>query len=121
MRDKETQAVINKMLDRDYTDYEIAKFITDTYFLKGYSLDDFAEDLIFTYNLTETATENLVDKAREILANKNKGKEIIQQCKKCKTVFKITIIESDVAEPLSYTASCPSCGGSGIYEIEEVK
>lgn len=51
----------------------------------------------------------------------NNCKEIVQKCKKCKTIFKITIIESDLKEPLGYTASCPSCGASGIYEIIEVQ
>lgn len=51
----------------------------------------------------------------------NSNKEITQRCKKCKTVFKITIIQSDVKNPLGYVASCPACSGYGIYEIEEVK
>ena len=110
MRDKETQAIINKMLDGSYTDYEIAKFVTDNFFLKGYDLWDFENDLILTYNLTEVAAENLADKAREILAKGNKGKEITQRCNKCNTVFKLVIIESSVKDPLGYTLSCPSCG-----------
>jgi len=118
---KEIKEMVNKMLDDNYSDYEIAKFITNNYFLKSHDLSDFEDDLIFTYNLTETAAENLVDKIKEIFSKDNQGKEIIQKCNRCNTIFKIIVIESDVREPLGYTASCPACGANGIYEIEEVK
>lgn len=47
-----------------------------------------------------------------------KNQEIVQKCKKCKTIFKITIIESSIKEPLSYVLQCPACCAHGIYEIE---
>lgn len=46
-------------------------------------------------------------------------KEIVQRCKKCNTLFKITILETSVDDPLGYCLVCPSCSGRGIYEIEE--
>lgn len=121
IKNKETQAIINKMLDGDCTDYEISRFVINNYFIKGYMLSDFEDDLILTYNLTETAAENLIDKAKEVLAKINRGKEISLRCKKCNTAFKIIIIESDVEDPLGYCLACPACGESGIFNIGELK
>ncbi len=48
-------------------------------------------------------------------------KSIIQKCKKCNTVFKITILETDLENPLGYCLSCPACSAQGIYNITKTE
>lgn len=44
-------------------------------------------------------------------------KEIVQRCKKCNTLFKITILETNQEDPLGYCLACPSCSASGYHNV----
>lgn len=112
------QATIRKMISGDCTDYEMARFIISDYFVKGYMVSDFKDDLI-AYNLTEEATESLLAKVNKALSETTIGSEITQKCKGCDTVFKITIIESDVPDPLGGGSGCPACGDDRVFSLEE--
>jgi hypothetical protein len=51
----------------DATDEEISKFMLKYYFLKGYGLDDFYDDLIFKYNKPEEYCKAVRDCFEDVL------------------------------------------------------
>lgn len=49
------------------TNDEIAKFMIKNYFLKGYTFEDFEEDLVLRHNISESYAKALTESFREVL------------------------------------------------------